>query len=139
MHITRMNIEYEVVSLLIILEAYIPRTDDHNPSRTGWSLEIPPVLNVGDSINSYTVTLSNKQDEKQIHFSDAFVTAEEDVPTNVATFHCYKIESKMYEMDSEGSPLDVFTYKMWIAPKVGLVKVESDCKNISMVLSSITE
>ena len=122
-----------------LLEAFVPGIDSLEISREGYSFRIPPILNVGDSITTSTVTLRNKQVEKRIYFSNAFVTAEEDVSTKAGTFHCYKIESKMYEGTAYDTPLEVFTYNLWIAPKVGLVKVETDYKNMSMVLSSITD
>ena len=104
---------------------------------SGYSFKIPPVLKVDDVLETGTLKQTKNGKETIIIFSNFKVEAEEDVITRADTFHCYKIGGLMNGMIQDGSPLESTAYAIWVAPKVGLVKAQTDYQNMTLVLDSI--
>lgn len=114
---------------------------NYRTSHEGFAFKIPSALSIGDKIESGVVKEKakfpmSKEIENIVQYDDFYVTGEEDVSTNAGIFHCYKIEG-MLNGSFQTEPLVMTNYAIWFSPKIGIVKIETEYFNETLVIDSV--
>jgi len=114
---------------------------NYRTSHEGFAFKIPSSLNIGDKIESGVVKEKakfpmSKEIENVVQYDNFQVTGEEDLSTNAGIFHCYKIEGVL-NGSFQTERLVNTSYAIWFSPKIGIVKIETEYFNETLLIDSV--